>query len=425
MSRFADFWTQVRQGFSRTFWVANILELFERFAFYGSKAVLVFYIGTQMGLGPEKATWYVQSFYATLIFFLPAFTGTVVDKFGFKKALLICFAVFSLGYFLIGLGGLPLGKPLVDGLGPSNYILIALLVTAVGGSLIKPCIVGTVSRTTNVDTKALGYSIYYTLVNLGGAIGPVLAGVVRQNSTAAHVLVVSAATSFLLFLATLIFFKEPPRPPELPPVKTIGQVGRDFLTVVTNGRFISFLVIFSGFWAMFWQIFGSFVYYTRDVLKFESFELIESVDAWTIILVTAPAGALARKLPAFSAMILGFALATASWFLMGSIPTLAATVVAIAVFAVGEAIQAPRFYEYVADLAPKDQVGTYMGFAFLPVAIGSFVAGPVGGKLITYYIQGPGSAAPARMWYWVGAIGVVSTLLMLGYDRLVVRRARS
>jgi dipeptide/tripeptide permease len=49
MSRFADFWTQVRQGFSRTFWVANILELFERFAFYGSKAVLVFYIGTQMG----------------------------------------------------------------------------------------------------------------------------------------------------------------------------------------------------------------------------------------------------------------------------------------------------------------------------------------------------------------------------------------
>ena len=70
-----------------------------------------------------------------------------------------------------------------------------------------------------------------------------------------------------------------------------------------------------------------------------------------------------------------------------------ATIGAIALFAVGEAMQAPRYYEYVADLAPQEQVGTYMGFAFLPVAIGTFVAGAIAGPLVTNYVQG--SATPA------------------------------
>ena len=78
-----------------------------------------------------------------------------------------------------------------------------------------------------------------------------------------------------------------------------------------------------------------------------------------------------------------------------------------------------RYYEYVANLAPAEQVGTYMGFAFLPVAIGTFVAGGLGGKLVAHYLQGAGAAAPQHMWYVVGAIGVVATALMLFYDRFL------
>ena len=99
--------------------------------------------------------------------------------------------------------------------------------------------------------------------------------------------------------------------------------------------------------------------------------------------------------------------------------------VAIVVFALGEALQAPRYYEYVADLAPKEQVGTYMGFAFLPIAIGTFIAGAISGKLVTHYIHGPGQAAPQHMWYVVGAIGVVSTILMAVYDRFLRRSTPS
>ena len=127
-----------------------------------------------------------------MIFFLPALAGTIVDRYGFKKSLLACFSIFCLGYLLIGLAGLPAGQPLVAALGgPKTYMILALLITAIGGSLIKPCIVGTVARTTNQETKSLGYSIYYTLVNLGGAIGPTLALLVRQNLGIAYVLVMS------------------------------------------------------------------------------------------------------------------------------------------------------------------------------------------------------------------------------------------
>jgi proton-dependent oligopeptide transporter, POT family len=150
----------LRQGFSRTFWIANVLELFERFAYYGSKAVLAVYVAETVGLGPEAAGWLVGSFFNTLLYFLPLLAGTVVDRYGFRKSLCFCFAIFCLGYFLIGLGGLPAGQPIVQALGARTYMLLALLVTALGGSLIKPSIVGTVARTTTGDTRSLGYSIY-------------------------------------------------------------------------------------------------------------------------------------------------------------------------------------------------------------------------------------------------------------------------
>jgi MFS family permease len=293
------------------------------------------------------------------------------------------------------------------------------VVTAVGGSLIKPSIVGTVARTTTKETASLGYSIYYTLVNFGGAVGPMLAMLVRRNVGISYVLVMSSLITLALVVGTLLFYREPPRPAEAPPPTSMAKVVRDMVTVFGNLRFMAFLVIFSGFWAMFWHVFYALPFYVRDYLKFERFEIIETVDAWTIILVTVPITALAKKLKPLTAMVVGFVLATACWFVMASAPTVAFTVAAIVLFALGEGLQSPRYYEYVASLAPKEQVGTYMGFAFLPIAIGTFVAGWSSGYLVRHYVEGGNPDAP-HMWYVVGMYGVVSTILMVLYDRFVV-----
>ena len=407
----------LRQGFQRTFWIANALELFERFAFYGTKAVLAVYLAEKVGLGPQVAATLVGLF-SGVLYSLPIIAGTFVDRYGFRRTLASCFAFFTVGYFLIGLAGLRMGEPLVNAVGKTAYVVSVLLLTAIGGSLIKPCIVGTVANTATEKTRSLGYSIYYTLVNFGGALGPILALQVRENLGIEYVLIMSSATSFLLFLATLAFFKEPVSAQAVSG-RSLGQVLKDMVQVFGNGRFILFLVIFSGFYTMFWQIFYSFPFYIKQILHYEKFELLETVDAWTIILLTVPAAALVKNWKPITAITLGLGIASASWLLIPISPTVTMSIAAIAVFAVGEATLAPRFYEYVASLAPKDQVGTFMGFAFLPVAIGSFAAGPLAGWLVETYIQGGRDSN--MVWYILAGIGFASTGAMLIYNRIFTK----
>jgi dipeptide/tripeptide permease len=411
--------TDIREGFSPVFWLANTLELFERFAFYGSKAVLSFYLVHAIGLSFSTAGWLVGLF-AGLIWSLPVVAGVFVDRFGFRKTLSVCFTLFTLGYFLIGMAGMPASQGMVNAVGKTGYLAAVLILTAVGGSLIKPCIVGTVERTADDKHRALGFSIYYALVNLGGALGPILASTVRTSFGIAFVFVVSAAVSALLLAGTLLFFREPVRQESGPP-RSFGALFRDMALVFRNVRFMLFLLIFSGFWIMFWQVFYSFPFYVDEILQFKRFEILETVDAWTIIVLSVPLTALAKRMAPISAMTLGFLIASTSWLIIAASPTVAGAVAAMALFAVGESLQAPRYYDYVGRLAPRHQVGTFMGFSFLPIAIGSFIAGRLGGWLVQTYMRD--THQPAMMWIVVASIGFASTILMLLYNRFVAHTA--
>ena len=418
----APFLQTLRTGFTRSFWVANTLELFERFSYYASKAVLAVYLAEHLGLGPTTATLYAGSIFNTLIYLLPALAGTVVDRYGFRRSLMICFSIFAVGYLIVGLAGLPVAQPLVAVVGLRAWTLTGLIVAAIGGSLIKPSIVGTCARTTTEDSRALGYSIYYSMVNVGGMLGPTLAVPIRENLGIAYVLVVASCVSAVLCAATFLLFREPPRPADLPPTKTMAEVLAGMVRAMADVRFMVFLVIFSGFWLMFWHIFYALPFYVKDVLHYGRFELVEAIGPWTIVLLTVPTAALARRMKPIAAMTLGFAIATSGWFVMGAIPTIEAAFAGVAIFALGEAIQAPRYYQYVADLAPREQVGTYMGIAFLPIALGTFGTGLLAGRLVEAYKD---AAQPSHMWYVLGGIGVVTTILMVLYDRFLAPRDRA
>jgi POT family proton-dependent oligopeptide transporter len=401
-------------GFSSTFWIANSLELFERLAYYGAKAVLTVFLATKVGL--EKEAGFLAGLFNAVLYSLPIVAGVFVDKYGFKRTLMACFAIFCVGYFLIGLAGMEYGQVVVEVIGKRNYVIGVLLLTAVGGSLIKPCIVGTVAKTSKPGAQALGFSIYYTLVNLGGAIGPIIAFYVRQDLGIEFVLVMSSITSFLLFFGAWLFFKEPDG--EVGEKKTFAKVFSDMVLVFANIKFMSFLLIFSGFWMMFWQVFYTLPFYATNVLHYEAFEFLETVDAWTIIIITIPVTAFVSKWKPVVAIIIGFTIASASWIVIGAGGTILFTIIGIMLFALGEATQAPRFYEYVSSLAPKGQVGTFMGFAFLPVAIGSFTAGILSDWLRSSYLD----TDPAMMWYTLSGIGFTSTALMIAYN-LVVKKS--
>jgi len=96
-----------------------------------------------------------------------------------------------------------------------------------------------------------------------------------------------------------------------------------------------------------------------------------------------------------------------------SIPTIAAGIVA---FAIGEMIQAPRYYEYISTIAPPGQQGLFQGYAFLPIAIARFVGDPIGGWL---YQTSKAAGKPEMVWYALIGIGVGAAILMAIYNMVV------
>ena len=164
----------VKIGFHPTFWVANGMELFERLAYYGQATVLSVFLRNHLHFS-EIETGQLSSIFGGLIYLLPIVGGTLADKFGFRRAFSIAFSVLTVGYLLIGAPGMAMFQGTLENF-PLYWLMVVFLVfTAIGGSFIKPSVLGTVAVTSKPETKSLGYAFYYWIVNIGAALGPLVA----------------------------------------------------------------------------------------------------------------------------------------------------------------------------------------------------------------------------------------------------------
>jgi predicted MFS family arabinose efflux permease len=293
------------------------------------------------------------------------------------------------------------------------------MIPALGPGVVKPCVAGTTARASSENVRSIGYSIYYTLVNVGAAIGPAMAFVVRKQLGLGieNVFRVAACSVFLMFWTTLFFYREPARSGEQK-VASVWTAIKNMFVVLGNIRFVLFLVLFSGFFVIFWQQYISVPLFIRHYVSPNAdVDLVLSVDAVIVISFQILVTFLTRKLPALTAMTLGFLITSLAWMILAVHPTVPMLVVTIAVVALGEITQTSRYYEYVSRLAPSGQQGLYMGFAFLPIAIGYLIGGFLGGRLLHHF--GEVMHRPQRMWWVVSGIGIFTTLLMMLYDKIV------
>jgi dipeptide/tripeptide permease len=406
---------EIRAQFQRAFWVANLTELFERLAYYGATAVLAIYLSEQLHFSKQLAGW-IMGIFGFVVWFLPALGGTLADRFGFRRALLFAYLTMTVGYFLLGsLSSTWMGAAR-RALGDKWLVLGILMIPALGPAVVKPCVAGTTARASTKNVRSLGYSIYYTLVNIGGILGPVMAWLVRTRLGVENVFRVSALSVFLMFWVTLIFFSEPRQPGEQR-VASVAAALKNMLVVVGNVRFVLFLVIFSSFWVVFWQEFISAPLFLRGYVDPKAnVDLLLSVDALTVICFQILASYLTRKIPAFSAMTLGLLISSLAWLILAIHPTTVGFIAALVVLALGEITQSARYYEYISRLAPSGQQGLYMGYAFLPIAIGYFIAGPLGGYLLHQF--GDVMHRPQQMWWAVTGVGLAGAVLMVIYDKI-------
>ncbi len=417
---FADRVRELREGFHRTFWVANGMELFERLAYYGQGTILSIFLRDHLKFS-EQEVGNLSSVFGGLIYFLPIFAGTLADKFGFRRAFSFAFSVLAIGYFLIGSTGIAAFSGLYDGL-PLFWVLIVFVsFTAMGGAFIKPSVLGTVAVTSRPETKSLGYAVYYWLVNIGALLGPVIANAVRKNAGIEFVYLVSAISCAAMFVVNLVFYREV-KDEATHVVESVGAKLKNMVVVLQNFRFMIFLLIFSLYWIMFWS--GFYVvlpfYITDHIDRNADFELVLSVGALGIILLQLPVNRFTKGLATKHAILLGFLVSSLCFLVAALTHSLWILSFGIVIWSVGEMIQAPRYYEYISTLAPPGQQALFQGYAFLPIAIAWLVGGWFGGRIYTAY--GKNGGDPATVWWIFFGIGLTAAFLMFLYNRFSTPR---
>jgi proton-dependent oligopeptide transporter, POT family len=409
---------EIRTGFERPFWVANISELFERLSYYAAFASLPRYLHENLNFGVERTSG-LAGLFGGLVWFLAAFGGALADRIGFRRALSLAYLILSVSYFLLGSIAAPWLAPVRDAMPLVLLVTIVLMLPALGVALVKPSVAGTVARASSENVRSTGYSIYYTLVNMGAAAGPFLAGWVHQHFRVENVFRMAASSVFLMFLAVLLFFREPRRS-QLEQTPSFRQVAANFWTVISNPRFMLFLVIFSGYYIAFWQQFIILPIYVHDYIDARAnTELLLTADPLTVVALQMVVTLLIRKMLAFPAITLGTLISGAAWIVLVVHPSVAMAYVTLVVVAIGEITQQPRYYEYISRLAPSGQQGTYMGFAFLPIGLGSLGGGLLGGWLLHQF--GEVHHQPALIWCAVSAVGMGTAALLWLYDKYLRR----
>jgi len=515
--------TPPAEKFPKVFWTANVTELFERAAYYSMASFVVIYLG-QLGFG---AYWpsNLNSVLWTLVYFLPILSGTIADQVGFRRSLLVAFVLLAAGYFLMGVpvwfaGGelAPIvAKEFTAKPGLVGIVVVAILLIGMGGSVIKPCISGTVQKTSGT-LATLGFAIFYMVINIGSLFGRGTAYVVRTRSSVVPVLLVVlvcalAATALILlarwsaanrerrgniaattvgslsvlavavlliswvlwlpggqpsggsgsslsyifavaavasiaaFFVVLFFYQEPAPNAGAPakPKRSVGRILLDMVLVLKSGRFTLFLLVISGFFFLYNQVYNVLPLYVKRVV-----ELTPAMDLYTAanplvivcfqLLITSRFG---RMRPIRSMIIgsIGISLSmavnlfpvfaaggvralVANWLPIGSV----FVIMTVALIAFAELFTSPRMYEYIGALAPKGQEGLFLGYANLPLAIGSLFGGPVGAFIFNDIMAKGATKRPdglldldptqnALGWMILMAIGLASAFSMWLFNR--------
>jgi POT family proton-dependent oligopeptide transporter len=408
---------QPRSRFPPTFWVANAMELFERAAYYGLNSVLAVYLTRSVaegGLGfREQSVGFLQSIVYAATYIVPILGGALADRYGYRRMLMVAFSFLSAGYFAAGY--------------MSSYALVflALLVMAVGSGLFKPIITGTVARTTDESNSALGFGVYYWMINMGAFLAPLVVSVLKGFSWQ-YVFVASALYTGLMLLPATFVFREPPRPESS---KTLREVITGATEVLADSRFMLMVVVYSTFWVLYFQTFGSVLWYLRDFVDagpisafvngiLGSFGLpwaftfdiehVTVINAGTIILFQIPVSRMLQDRKALPTMVTGMVLGATGFLLLASSMSPWVLILGVAVFSLGEMTAHPKYYSFIGQVAPADRKAVYMGYAFLYGVFGSLLGSSLGGflyeQMMKPAIGAPEAGATARSFWLVFAI---------------------
>ncbi len=427
--------------FPKDFWIANVLELFERAAYYGFFIVLTLFLTDIVGFNDIETGIIAGLFYGGL-YLLPPFVGAYVDKIGFKKGLIIAFSLLTTGYFFLGITSLKV------------FVLFFLLVLMVGASFIKPLITGTVAKTTTEKNRARGFSLFYWVVNIGAFSGKTFVPYIRQGIGLEYVNFFSAACASAALLFALFFYKEPDNATS---EKTIRDVLKALKAIFSKPRLIILTLIIAGFWLIQAQLYATMPKFViRMIGESAKPEWLANVNPFIVVVFVVIVTQLMRKFHSVTSMLVGMLIMPVSAFSMSLGPWLEnlygnsislgfanlvfhpltiMMIIGISLQGLAECFISPRFLEYFSLQAPKGEEGLYLGFSHLHSFFSAIIGFSLSGFLLDKYCPDP-STLPAGLtemqkaayysdahfiWYYFAGIGIISAISLLIF-RIVTKK---
>ncbi len=417
-----------RTPFPKVFWIANVIEVLERFAYYG----VYFGFGIYMAsLGFTRAQLgVVQSIFLLLSYGIPVISGSFADRYGFKKVLIISCLAYLPSILLLMV--------------TRTFSGIALTMLSIGlaAGIFKPLIAGTIRAVTDGTNKSLGFGIFYQMVNVGGSFGPMVMGNLRAISWN-YAFLAGAVCVTVMLLITIFFYTEPEREIE---GTTLKQKFRDIGSALSDLKFTWFLILLGlFFWLPFWCFFNLCALYVDANLDtarlYRSMESVlgpvlagffsrsgeggvrrvlgETIShtGYIIMIFQFLVSRIFERRKPIPTFLLGLAIATAGFGVIGfakiSVP--AVVFLGILLFAAGEMISSPRIQEYITWIAPKEKAGLYMGMNFLAVMLGGSLSG------VTYtalYGRFSDQGHSEYIWFALALHTLAGIIILMAFTRL-------
>ncbi|MCP4414560.1 MAG: peptide MFS transporter [Gammaproteobacteria bacterium] len=397
---------------SYVFWLVGGMEMIERLAYYGVKASAGLYAKTaasEGGLGISLSDYgLITMTWALVQTFVPVLTGGISDRVGYKETIATSTVIKISGYLTMAFF-------------PSFWgFMTGAILLATGTGIFKPGIQGTLVLATGRNNSSMAWGIFYQTVNIGGFLGPILAGHFRQLAWE-NVFFVCAAIISLNFLCLLVY-KEPGKEERLERNRKIksGELQQEALwksalAELTKPIVVWYMLVFSGFWFMFNALFdvlpihiqewvdtsiivtdlfgdsGVQSSFLKTVLTMSNDgsrilpEGMININAFLIMTTCFLLAAFSGKFRVTTSMLMGAIASCATMAFLGMTAGAWTAAFAIALFSVGEMLISPKKNEFMGNIAPEGKKAMYLGFVMLPQGIGWTLEGYWGPRLYEIY----------------------------------------
>jgi len=325
-----------------------------------------------------------------------ALGGALADRFGRKTLMVGGLMLAAVSSFAMGL---------VDSL--VAFVAVAVFINFIF-PLSRPAFEAVVADLVEPEKRARAYGLTRVAFNLGVVIGPAVGGFLAERSYFT-LFVGDAITSFIFALIILFFIAE--TKPQVAEEERAAH-GAGYGPLLRDTPFLMFCLVSVGVVIVYAQMNSTWPVYMKENygITERQYGLMMSLNAAMVVLFQFPITSFTERYARTTMLALAAVLYGVGFGLVGFVSTAALFALAIAIWTVGEMVHVPVAQAYVADVAPDDMRGRYMGAAGLTWGIGWSLGPLLAGLMMDF-------GDPHYVWYGCLMVGLVAALAFLRLGR--------